>query len=183
MMVFVRVHLIKGRLSAAQKKELGANLIQAVADVEGLVNSERHKETSWVQFHEFEPENWYAPANLGGADPASRIQLDVIAPQKLLATPEEARSMVAKANEAVRSVLGGGPLPAHGPWVHVYTIPFDQWGLDGRIPDWEGFGAKLRADTPEKAEEALAIVYGPGRHTATWLSSDAGSSPQQRPDL
>jgi phenylpyruvate tautomerase PptA (4-oxalocrotonate tautomerase family) len=81
-MVFVRVHLIKGRLSAAQKDELGAKLVQAVADVEGLVNNEQHKETSWVQFYEFEPENWYAPANLAGANPDSRIQLDVIAPTR-----------------------------------------------------------------------------------------------------
>jgi phenylpyruvate tautomerase PptA (4-oxalocrotonate tautomerase family) len=50
-MVFVRVHLIKGRLNAAQKEELGAKLVQAVADVEGLVNNEHHKETSWVQFY------------------------------------------------------------------------------------------------------------------------------------
>jgi phenylpyruvate tautomerase PptA (4-oxalocrotonate tautomerase family) len=73
-MVFVRVHVIKGRLSAAQKDELGTKLIQAVSDVEGLVNNERHKETSWVQFYEFEPENWYAPANLAGSSPDSRIQ-------------------------------------------------------------------------------------------------------------
>jgi phenylpyruvate tautomerase PptA (4-oxalocrotonate tautomerase family) len=169
-MVFVRVHLIRGRLSAAQKSELGAKLIQAVSEVEGLVNNQHHKETSWVQFFEFEPENWYAPANLGGADPDARIQLDVIVPQKLLETPEEARDMLGKATEAVRSVLGPGLLPAHGPWVHVHIIPFDQWSLDGRIPDWEGFRAQLHADTPEKAEEALAIAYGPGRHTAEWIS-------------
>jgi hypothetical protein len=48
----------------------------------------------------------------------------------------------------------------------VYTIPHDQWAQDGRVPDWEGFRALLRADSPEKAEEALALVYGPGRHTA-----------------
>ncbi|MFJ2028652.1 4-oxalocrotonate tautomerase family protein [Streptosporangium sp. NPDC087985] len=169
-MVFVRVHLIKGRLSAAQKEELGAKLIQAVSDVEGLVNNEHHKETSWVQFYEFEPENWYAPANLAGANPDSRIQLDVITPQKLLGFPEEARAVMNKTTEAVRSVLGPGVLPAHGPWVHVHIIPFDQWALDGRIPDWEGYRAQLRADTPEQAEEALAIAYGPGRHTGVgWI--------------
>jgi hypothetical protein len=37
---------------------------------------------------------------------------------------------------------------------------------DGRVPDWEGFRALLRADSPEKADEALALIYGPGRHTA-----------------
>ena len=178
-MVFVRVHVIKGRLSAAQKDELGAKLIQAVSDVEGLVNNERHKETSWVQFYEFEPEDWYAPANLAGSSPDSRIQLDVVAPQKLLSTPEDARAVLGKANEAVRSVLGPGLLPAHGPWVHVYVIPFDQWAMDGRIPDWGGFRARLRADTPEQAEEALAIVYGPGRHTGTELSSYAEALPAQ----
>ena len=77
-MVFVRVHLMKGRLSTAQKEELGAKLVQAVSEVENLVNNHTHKETSWVQFYEFEPENWYAPANVTGADPNSRIQLDVI---------------------------------------------------------------------------------------------------------
>jgi Tautomerase enzyme len=41
-MVFVRVHLIKGRLSAQQKQDLGDKLIQAVADVEGLVNNDHH---------------------------------------------------------------------------------------------------------------------------------------------
>jgi len=58
--------------------------------------------------------------------------------------------MLSKAAEAVRSVFGPGPLPAHGPWVHIYTIPFDQWALDGRVPDWEGFRVLLRADTPKK---------------------------------
>jgi phenylpyruvate tautomerase PptA (4-oxalocrotonate tautomerase family) len=169
MMVFVRVHLIKGRLSAAQKDELGAKLVQAVADVEGLVNNEKNKETSWVQFYEFEPENWYAPANLAGANPDSRIQLDIVTPQKLVSTPEEARTLVGKATEAVRSVLGPGQLPAHGPWVHAYILPFDQFALDGRIPDWEGFRAHMNASTPEKADEVLAIAYGPGRHTSTWL--------------
>jgi phenylpyruvate tautomerase PptA (4-oxalocrotonate tautomerase family) len=38
-MVFVRVHLIKGRLSAQQKQDLGNNPFQAVADVQGLVNT------------------------------------------------------------------------------------------------------------------------------------------------
>lgn len=167
-MVFVRVHLIKGRLSAAQKDELGAKLVQAVADVEGLVNNEQNKEVSSVQFYEFEPEDWYAPANLAGANPDSRIQLDIIVPQKLLGAPEEARTMVGKATEAVRSVLGPGLLPAHGPWVHVYILPFDQFALDGRIPDWEGFRANMNASTPEKVDEVLAIAYGPGRHTGTW---------------
>ena len=43
-MVFVRVHVIKGRLTAAQKDELGAKLIQAVSDVEGLVNTPEQAE-------------------------------------------------------------------------------------------------------------------------------------------
>lgn len=141
-MVFVRVHLIKERLSAAQKGELGAKLIQAVADVEGLVNNQKNKETSWVQFYEFEPENWYAPANLDGASPDSRIQLDVVVPEKLVSAPDEARTLMGKATEAVRSVLGSGPLPAHGPWVHLYILPLDQFALDGRIPDWDGFRAQ-----------------------------------------
>ena len=80
-MVFVRVHLMKERLNTAQKEELGAKLVQAVSEVENLVNNHTHKETSWVQFYEFDPENWYAPANVAGADPNSRIQLDVIAPR------------------------------------------------------------------------------------------------------
>ncbi|MDX3852331.1 hypothetical protein [Streptomyces sp. AK02-01A] len=173
LMVFVRVQLMKGRLSAARKEELGAALIQAVSEVENLVNNQTHKETSWVQFFEFDPENWYAPANVAGADPDSRVQLDVIAPQGLLSTPEEARTMLDKANEAVRSVFGPGELPAHGPWVHVYIIPPGQWGFDGRVPDWEGFRARLRADTEEEADEALARIYGPGRHSAVLFDSPA----------
>ena len=55
--------------------------------------------------------------------------------------------------------------------MHVHSIPFDQWTMAGRIPDCEGFCAHLRADTPEKAEEALAIVYRPGGHASTGLSS------------
>ncbi|WP_433709599.1 tautomerase family protein [Nocardia sp. CA-084685] len=168
-MVFVRVHLIKGRLNAAQKDELGAKLIQAVADVEGLVNNERHRETSWVQFYEFEPENWYAPANLSGANPDSRIQLDVITPQKLLSFPEEARAVMNSTTEAVRSVLGPGVLPAHGPWVHVHIIPLDQWALDGRVPDWEGFRALLRADTSQEGWDpntADGGAVGPSRPAA-----------------
>jgi phenylpyruvate tautomerase PptA (4-oxalocrotonate tautomerase family) len=169
-MVYVRVHVIKGRLTAEQKSALGAALVQAVSDVEGLVNNELHKQTSWVQFFEFDPENGYAPATLEKADPDSRIQVDVITPQKLLSTPQDARLMLAKATEAVRSVFTDDVLPARGPWVHVHVVPFDQWAMDGRIPDWDGFRARLRAETPEQAEEALAIVYGPGRHTGTDLT-------------
>jgi phenylpyruvate tautomerase PptA (4-oxalocrotonate tautomerase family) len=180
-MVFVRVHLIKGRLSAAQKEDLGAQLIQAVADVEGMVNNEEAKESSWVQFFEFDPENWYLAATLAGSNPDSRIQLDVITPQKLVDTTEVARAMLGKVNEAVRSVVGPGLLPAHGPWVLVHVIPFDQWALDGRIPDWEAFRAHLRAATQEKAEEALAIAYGPGRHTGTGLSSYTATLPRSGP--
>ena len=58
--------------------------------------------------------------------------------------------MLSKAADAVRPVFGPGSLPAHGPWVHIYTIPFDQWAQDGHVPDWEGFRALLRADTPKK---------------------------------
>jgi phenylpyruvate tautomerase PptA (4-oxalocrotonate tautomerase family) len=142
-MVFVRVHVIKGRLSAPQKDELGAKLIQAVSDVEGLANNQKSKEASWVQFYEFEPENWYAPANLDGANPNSRIQLDVVVPQKLVSSPDDDRSTMGKVTEAVRSVLGPDPLPGYGPWVHLYVLPLDQFALDGRIPDWEGFRAGL----------------------------------------
>ena len=48
-------------------------------------------------------------------------------------------------------------------------LPFDQFALDGRIPDWEGFRAHMNASTPEKADEVLAIAYGAGRHTSTYL--------------
>src|SRR5260370_39074229 len=147
-MVFVRVHLMKGRLSAAQKDELGAKLVQEVADAEGLVNNEKNKEVSWVQFYEFEPGNWYAPATLAGANPDSRIQFDLVVPQKLVSAPEEARALVGKATEAVRSVLGPGVLPAHGPLGHLYILPFDQFALDVCIPDWEGFLAHMTASAP-----------------------------------
>ena len=176
-MAFVRTHLIKGRLSAAQQEELGAKLIQAVADVEGLVNTAEAQEHSWVQFYEFDPENWYAPAALAGSHPDSRIQLDVIAPQQLVDTSEVARAMLGNVNAAVRSVLGPGLLPAHGPWVLVHILPVDQWALDSRIPDWEGFRAHVRAGTPEQAQEALGIVYGPGRHSGSGLISETEPLP------
>src|SRR5258708_35064225 len=62
-MVFVRVHLMKERLNTAQKEELGAKLVQAVSEVENLVNNHTHKETSWVQFYELDPENWWRSAS------------------------------------------------------------------------------------------------------------------------
>jgi hypothetical protein len=37
------------------------------------------------------------------------------------------------------------------------------------------------APTPEQAEEALAIVYGPGRHTGTGLSALTGRDPLVHP--
>jgi hypothetical protein len=37
---------MRDRLTVGQKKELGAKLVQAVADVEFLVNNTRHQETS-----------------------------------------------------------------------------------------------------------------------------------------
>ena len=95
-MVFVRVHLMNKRLNTAQKEELGAKLVQAVSEGMDLVNNHTAKETAWVQFYEFDPENWYAPANVAGADPNSRIQLDVIAPQKMLSTPEDTRAVLSK---------------------------------------------------------------------------------------
>lgn len=54
-MVFVRVHAMKGRLSTAQKEELGAKLIQAVAEVEDLVNNQTHKETFWCSSTSLSP--------------------------------------------------------------------------------------------------------------------------------
>ena len=50
-----------------------------------------------VQFLEFEPENWYVPVGLPAADPDSRIQTRRDHPEKLLATPEGARTMRGKA--------------------------------------------------------------------------------------
>src|SRR5260370_36723925 len=99
-MVFVRVHLMKGRLSAAQKDELGAKLGQEVADAEGLVNNEKNKEVSWVQFYEFEPGNWYAPATLAGANPDSRIQLDPADPQNPLSAPPATPTFVTTSTAA-----------------------------------------------------------------------------------
>jgi hypothetical protein len=65
--------------------------------------------------YEFDTENWYAPANLPGADPGSRIQLDVITPQKQMVTPEEACTPLDMVSVAVRSVFGPGQLPIHEP--------------------------------------------------------------------
>ena len=157
-MVFVRVHVMKNNLSVEQKRELGKMLVAAVAEVEGLRNSERHQQTSWVQYYEFDPENWYNPNPLG--DPAAQWQVDVIAPEKLLPAPEQAKLMVEKVTEAVRSFAGEGVLPARGPWVHVHVIPHMNWGMDGTIPNWDGWRAYFKADTPEEAERALEAAYG-----------------------
>ena len=59
--------------------------------------------------------------------------------------------MLGTATQAVRSGLGSRPLPAHGPWVHIYVTPFDQRSMDSRVPDWEGFRARLFADTKQRA--------------------------------
>ncbi|GGJ66793.1 tautomerase family protein [Streptomyces brasiliensis] len=157
-MVFVRVHVMKNQLSTEQKRELGDRLIAAIAEVEQLKNTPRHQQTSWVQYYEFEPENWYNPNPIG--DPLAKLQVDVIAPERLLQTPEEAKLAVEKVTEAVRSITGEGTLPARGPWVHVYEIPHMNWGMDGTIPNWDGWRAYFKADTPEEAERALAMAYG-----------------------
>ena len=88
-MVFVRVHVLENYLNAEQKKHLGAELIAAVAHAEGLVNSERQQQTSWVQYFEIDRENWYAPVMIG--NPSAFWQIEVIGPQEYLPTPKEAR--------------------------------------------------------------------------------------------
>lgn len=45
--------------------------------------------------------------------------------------------------------------------MHVYIIAFDQWAMDGTIPDWEGFRAYLRADTSEQAKKHWRSSMGP----------------------
>ena len=157
-MVFVRVHSMKNYLSAEQKRELGDKLIAAVAEVEQLRNTARHQQTSWVQYYEFEPDNWYNPNPLG--DPAAQLQVDVIAPEKLLQMPEDAKLAVEKVTAAVRSITGEGLLPAQGPWVHVYVLPHLNFGMDGTIPNWDGWRAYFKADTPEEAERAFDLVFG-----------------------
>lgn len=49
------------------------------------MNSERHQQTSWVQYIELNRENWYAPITIG--DPTAFWQIDVIVPQEKLPTP------------------------------------------------------------------------------------------------
>ncbi|MFF0764647.1 4-oxalocrotonate tautomerase family protein [Streptomyces sp. NPDC003737] len=157
-MVFVRVHVMKDKLSAEEKRELGDKLIAAVAEVEKLRNTERHQQASWVQYYEFDPDNWYNPHTLG--DPSAQWQIDVIAPRKLLPTPEETKLVLEKVTAAVRSVSGEGLLPARGPWVHVYVVPDLSWGMDGRVPNWDGWRAYFEADTQEEVDRALATVFG-----------------------
>lgn len=163
-MVFVRVHVKKNYLSAEQKRELGDRLIAAVAQVEELQNTERHQQTSWVQYYELEPENWYGPVTLG--DPAAFWQIDMIAPEKLLPTREGCRQAVEKVTEAVRQTSGEGLLPARGPWVQIYVIPDDQWGIDGIIPNWDGARQYFASTSSDEAERALDIFYGREQRSA-----------------
>ncbi|MEV8390455.1 MULTISPECIES: tautomerase family protein [unclassified Streptomyces] len=157
-MVFVRVHVMKNRLDSKQKRELGDKLIAAIAEVEKLRNTARHQQTSWVQYYEFDPDNWYNPNPLG--DPSAQWQIDVIAPRKLLPTPEETKLAVEKVNAVIRAFSGEGMFPARGPWVHVYVIPDMGWGMDGKIPNWDGWRAYFEADTEEEAERARAMIFG-----------------------
>jgi phenylpyruvate tautomerase PptA (4-oxalocrotonate tautomerase family) len=157
-MVFVRVHVLKNQLSAQQKRELGDRLIAAIADAEGLHNSERHQQTSWVQYFELDRENWYLPVPIGRPD--AFWQVDVIAPQEYLPTTADAEIAIEKVTAAVRSVTGDGLLPARGPWVQVYVVPKGQWGMDGSIPDFEAGRAFFTAETPEDAAQALGTVLG-----------------------
>ena len=157
-MVFVRVHVRKGYLDAEQKQRLGDALVAAIAEAEDLHNSDRHKQTSWVQYFELEPENWYAPATIG--NPEAFWQVDVIGPAEYLPDDAAATLAIAKVTEAIRSISGPGVLPARGPWVHVYAIPHGYWGQDGAIPDFETAREYFKAETPEEAAEILSTVFG-----------------------
>ncbi len=157
-MVFVRVHVLKNQLSAHQKRELGDRLIAAIAEAEGLHNSERHQQTSWVQYFELDRENWYLPFPIGRPD--AFWQVDVIAPQEYLPTREDAGIAIEKVTQAVRAIVGDGVLPARGPWVQVHVVPQGNWGMDGSIPDFEAARAYFTAETAADAAGALETVMG-----------------------
>ncbi|MGF6888326.1 phenylpyruvate tautomerase PptA (4-oxalocrotonate tautomerase family) [Nocardia sp. GAS34] len=154
-MVFVRVHILEGYLGAEQKKELGDKLIAAIADAENHVNSERHQQTSWVQYIELNRENWYAPITIG--DPTAFWQIDVIVPQEKLPTPRVARLVIEKVTAAVRSLTGDCDLPAYGPWVHVHPVPQGHWGCDGAVPDFEAARAFFASEITEEAARTLVL--------------------------
>ncbi|MFE9328863.1 hypothetical protein ACIHDR_48955 [Nocardia sp. NPDC052278] len=155
-MVFVRVHTLENYLNAEQKTVLGDKLIAAIAEAENHVNSERHQQTSWVQYFELDRENWYAPITIG--DPSVFWQIDVIAPRERVPTQAEARLVIKKVTSAVRSITGDGELPAYGPWVHVYAVPQGHWGSDGTVPDFEAARAFFASEITE--EEAQRLVLG-----------------------
>lgn len=157
-MVFVRVHVLKNYLSAQQKRELGDRLIAAIAEAEDLHNSERHQQTSWVQYFELDRENWYLPFPIG--EPNAFWQVDVIAPQEYLPTKQDAKVAIDKVTQAIRSVTGDGTLPARGPWVQVHVVPKGQWGMDGSIPDFEAARAYFTAESSEDAAQVLGAVLG-----------------------
>jgi phenylpyruvate tautomerase PptA (4-oxalocrotonate tautomerase family) len=156
--VYVRVHIVKDHLTVEQKAELGDKLIAAVAEAENLVNSRRHQASSWVQYVEFERENWYAPVTAG--DPDALWQIDVIAPHEYLPTKKDALLAVQKVTTAVRSIVGDRELPAYGPWVHVHTVPEGHWGINGTIPDFEIARAVFKSGTPEEAARLLQDSMG-----------------------
>jgi phenylpyruvate tautomerase PptA (4-oxalocrotonate tautomerase family) len=157
-MVFVRVHVVKGYLSTEQKRELGDKLVAAVAEAEGLHNSERHQQTSWIQYFELDRENWYAPALIG--DTNALVQVDMIAPQDYVRSEEDARTAIEKVTGAIREVVGEGLLPGRGPWVQLYVIPHGQWGMDGLIPNFEAARAYFAAGTHDEAVRVLETVMG-----------------------
>ena len=157
-MVFVRVHVLKNQLSAQQKRELGDRLIAAIAEAENLYNSERHQQTSWVQYFELDRENWYLPFPIGEQN--AFWQVDVIAPQEYLPTTQDAKVAIEKVTQAIRSVAGDGTLPARGPWVQVHVVPKGQWGMDGSIPDFEAARAYFTAETTDDAAQVLGTVLG-----------------------
>jgi phenylpyruvate tautomerase PptA (4-oxalocrotonate tautomerase family) len=157
-MVFVRVHLLKNYLSTEQKRELGDRLIAAIAEAENLHNSERHQQTSWVQYIELDRDNWYLPIPIGKTD--AFVQADVIAPQEYLPTPADTRAAIEKVTTAIRGVVGDGLLPARGPWVQVHVIPKGNWGMDGSVPDFEAARAYFTADTSQQAAQVLETVLG-----------------------
>ena len=64
------MHVLKNYLSAEQKRELGDKLIAAVAEVENLVNSDRHQETSWVHVYAIPTGHWGMDAHIPNWDAA-----------------------------------------------------------------------------------------------------------------
>lgn len=160
-MIFVRVHTVRGSLTAQQKRHLRVQLIAAVAEVGGPVNNDSRESTSGVQMLELRPENRYLGSDHG--ESLDEWQVEVITPHEVLQTSAVGHRVVTTGTAVVHRAVGDGALPARGPQVEVHTIPWNQWSTNSKMTDRDALHARLAASSAEAAWADLDQVFGPER--------------------